>query len=104
MQFEMLTQHQLNADEMGDPAQFSAGHKALLEELGGINYLIIFLKNLTNPIKKNLVDILNQLQTQVEGTYTHFESVQDPLKFPIIPIDVYLDVEKQREFEFQMNR
>ena len=55
----MLTQHQLNADEMGDQAEFSAGHKALLEELGGINYLIIFLKNLTNPIKKNLVDILN---------------------------------------------
>jgi len=55
----MLTQHQLNADQMEDPAQFSAGHKALLEELGGINYLILFLKNLTNPIKKNLVEILN---------------------------------------------
>lgn len=63
MQFEMLTQHQLNADENGEPTNFSAGHKALLDELGGINYLILFLKNLTNPIKKNLVDILHTLRT-----------------------------------------
>lgn len=28
----------------------------------------------------------------------HFESCVDPLKFPILPIDMYIDVEKQRTF------
>jgi hypothetical protein len=30
--------------------------------------------------------------------------VSDPLKHPILPIDIYLDVEKHREFEFQMSK
>ena len=29
--------------------------------MGGVNYLNIFLKNLTQPVKKELVDELNKL-------------------------------------------
>ena len=90
----MLTQQQLSVADGSASQYFGPGHEALLQELGGINYLIIFLKNLTNPIKKNLNEILQQLQKQEHGSYAHFESVQDPLRHPIIPIDVYLDVEK----------
>ena len=39
---------------------------------------------------------------QEPGSYAHFESVLDPLKHPILPIDMYLDVEKQRELEYQI--
>ena len=74
----------------------------MLQELGGINYLVIFLKNLTQPIKRSLPEVLKQYQQKPEGgSYAHFESVQDPLAHPILPIDIYLDVEKHREFEFQ---
>lgn len=94
MQFELLTQHQLGGH--GEDAEL----RAMLEELGGINYLVIFLRNLTQPIKRSLVDQLKQYRTQEQGSYEHFESVQDPLKHPILPIDIYLDVEKHREYEF----
>jgi hypothetical protein len=68
--------------------------------MGGINYLTIFLQNLTTPIKKELTEELAKLSKQEQGSYSHFESCQDPLKHPILPIDMYLDVEKQREYEF----
>ena len=69
----------------------------LLQEFsGGVNYLQIFLTHLTQPIKQDLVGILKKLQTQDLGTYAHFETCIDPLKYPILPIDMYLDVEKQR--------
>ena len=58
----------------------------------------IFLTHLTQPIKQDLVAILKRLSTQDLGTYAHFETCIDPLKFPILPIDMYLDVEKQRQF------
>lgn len=45
LQFELLTQHQLAGHE-NDPEV-----KAMLEELGGINYLVLFLQNLTSPVK-----------------------------------------------------
>jgi hypothetical protein len=54
----MLTQQQLSVADGSASQYFGPGHEALLQELGGINYLIIFLKNLTNPIKKNLNEIL----------------------------------------------
>jgi len=48
MQFEVL------GLEDADPE-----HDALLQELiGGINYLSVFLTNLTSPVKKNLLDEL----------------------------------------------
>ena len=97
LQFEVLTQHQLSGGDEQD-------YEELLQELGGVNYLVIFLKNLTQPVKRNLVDILQQYKQQEVGNYAHFESVQDPLRHPILPIDVYLDVEKHREFEFQMSQ
>jgi hypothetical protein len=37
--------------------------------MGGINYLTIFLQNLTTPIKKDLADELNSLKKQEHGSY-----------------------------------
>lgn len=33
-------------------------------------------------------------------SYAHFESCQNPLSHLILPIDLYLDIEKQRESEY----
>ena len=52
MQFELITHHQLTG-KTEDPEVAAA-----LEELGGINYLVIFLKNLTTPVKRDLLDLL----------------------------------------------
>lgn len=52
LQFELITHHQLTG-RADDPEVVAA-----LEELGGINYLVIFLKNLTTPIKRDLVEQL----------------------------------------------
>ena len=39
-------------------------HDALLQEFnGGVNYLTIFLNNLTQPIKRDPLDELKKLQT-----------------------------------------
>lgn len=96
LQFELITHHQLTG-KADDPEVVAA-----LDELGGINYLVIFLKNLTTPIKRDLVEQLRIYANQRPGAYEHFESVIDPLKYPILPIDAYLDVEKHREYEFQL--
>ena len=69
LQFELLTQHQLAGNENDTDVQ------AMLQELCGINYLVIFLRNLTQPIKRELSDVLKQYQTQAQGSYAHFESV-----------------------------
>mmetsp|Transcript_41473 Transcript_41473/g.63282 ORF Transcript_41473/g.63282 Transcript_41473/m.63282 type:complete len:265 (+) Transcript_41473:3233-4027(+) len=75
--------------------------EALIKELSkGINYLTLFLKNLTQPIQRDLLLELKSLAKQETGMYQHFESCLDPLKHPILPIDMYLDIEKQREFEY----
>lgn len=42
------------------------------------------------------------MQTQELGSYSHFESCLDPLQYAILPIDMYLDVEKQRQFTYQL--
>lgn len=52
---------------------------------------------LTTPIKKNELDLLNMLQTSEIGSYDHFETAMDLNSFPILPIDLYLDIERQRE-------
>jgi len=52
LQFEMLTQHAQAGPEQAKEVD------AMLQELGGVNYLVIFLKNLTSPIKKVVIDIL----------------------------------------------
>jgi len=54
MQFELITHHQLTG-RSDDPEVLAA-----LEEMGGINYLVIFLRNLTTPIKRNLLEQLRQ--------------------------------------------
>lgn len=39
-------------------------HEALLQEFnGGVNYLLIFLNNLTQPIRKDPLEELRKLQT-----------------------------------------
>lgn len=37
------------------------------------------------------------MQKSELGTYTHFETTLDASKCPIVSVDLYLDVEKQRE-------
>lgn len=61
------------------------------------NYHIQFLKQLTQPIQKEPTEILQALQTSEIGSYKHFETTQDIQKHPIIPVDLYLDIEKARE-------
>jgi hypothetical protein len=80
--------------ESSESGLWPEGQQDLLKQMGGINYLTIFLQNLTTPIKKELTEELAKLSKQIHGTYNHFESCQDPLKHPILPIDMYLDVEK----------
>ena len=57
----------------------------------------MFLNVLTNPIKRNELELLNHLQTSEIGSYEHFETAIDQTLFPILPIDLYLDLERQRE-------
>ena len=54
LQFEILAQQQLTGISQTTKAQ----SEQLLQELGGVNYLIIFLTNLTTPIKRELLDII----------------------------------------------
>ena len=61
------------------------------------NYHRIFLNVLTQPIKKQELETLNQLQTSEIGSYDHFETAQDLNTNPILPIDLYLEIERQRE-------
>lgn len=61
------------------------------------NYHRSFLNVLTQPIKRQELEILNQLQTSEIGSYDHFETAQDLNTNPILPIDLYLEIERQRE-------
>jgi hypothetical protein len=73
----------------------------LLEQInGGVNFLAAFLTQLTKPVRRDFIDELRRLQTQDPGSYAHFESTLDPLKNPILPVDMYLDVEKSRQFTY----
>lgn len=61
------------------------------------NYHIQFLKQLTQPIQKSPNEVLQLLQTSEIGSYKHFETTQDLQKYPIIPVNLYLEIEKARE-------
>jgi hypothetical protein len=37
------------------------------------------------------------MQTSELGSYQHFETTLDVSKFPIVPVDLYLEIEKARE-------
>lgn len=63
------------------------------------NYHRQFLAVLTVPIKRGQLDVLNQLQTSEIGSYEHFETAMDISVHPILPVDLYLDIERQREEE-----
>lgn len=41
--------------------------------------------------------MLNHLQTSEIGSYEHFETAMDIASHPILPVDLYLDIERQRE-------
>ena len=41
--------------------------------------------------------MLQLLQTSEIGSYKHFETTQDLQKYPIIPVSLYLEIEKARE-------
>jgi hypothetical protein len=61
------------------------------------NFHIHFLKLLTQPIQREAISVLQQMQTSENGSYLHFETTLDCSKFPIVPIDLYLQIEKARE-------
>ncbi len=56
-----------------------------------------FLRELTTPIQRSPILMLNQLQTSEIGSYDHFETIVDQNAFPVSSIDVYLDIERLRE-------
>ncbi len=56
-----------------------------------------FLETLTIPLQRNNLDLLNSLQTSEIGSYEHFETSMDPNHYPILPVELYLDIERQRE-------
>ena len=41
--------------------------------------------------------LLTSLQGEKGPSYAHFETSFDVQKFPIIPVDLYLEVERQRD-------
>ena len=47
------------------------------------------------------MDVLKQLACHDEPPYAHFETCSSLSKFPIIPVDLYLDVERQRDEDDQ---
>lgn len=54
-----------------------------------------FLTDTFTPIKKDSVEMLNQLQNSDIGSYDHFET--DMNSIAILPLEVYLELEKQRK-------
>jgi|LauGreDrversion4_2_1035121.scaffolds.fasta_scaffold648505_1 hypothetical protein len=62
-----------------------------------MNFHRQFLQVLTAPIKRSQLDLLNHLQTSEIGSYDHFETTMDITAHPILPVDLYLDIERQRE-------
>lgn len=85
----MLQQHELNyLEAISGTIPFSSAEP---------NYHRQFLQVLTNPIKRGQLDLLNQLQTSEIGSYEHFETAMDVNAHPILPVDLYLDIERQRE-------
>lgn len=54
-----------------------------------------FLTDTFTPIKKNSLELLNQLQNSDIGSYEHFET--DLNSIAILPLEVYLELEKKRK-------
>lgn len=61
------------------------------------NLHIQFLKALTQPIVRNKLTLLKSLKHQEGPSYAHFETSFNVQKFPILPVDLYLEVERQRD-------
>lgn len=68
------------------------------------NFHIQFLKCLTQPIQRSPADALAQMQQQELGSYAHYESTFDLRQHPIVSVDFYLEVEKQREEQMLARR
>lgn len=68
------------------------------------NFHIQFLKLLTQPIQRPPLDALSQMQTSELGSYIHFETTLDVSKYPIVPVDLYLEIEKAREESLRLRR
>jgi hypothetical protein len=83
----MLQQHELNFLEA------LAGNYPI-NTLEDPNYHRQFLQVLTMPIKRVHLEQLNQLQTSEIGSYEHFETAMDIASHPILPVDLYLDIER----------
>lgn len=68
------------------------------------NFHIQFLKLLTQPILRPAIETLTQMQTSELGSYSHFETTLDVSKHPIVPVDLYLEIEKAREESLLVRR
>jgi hypothetical protein len=61
------------------------------------NLHIQFLQSLTQPIVRESLDVLKLFSSSDNASYSHFETSFNVSKFPIIPVDLYLEVERQRD-------
>lgn len=68
------------------------------------NYHIQFLKLLTQPIQRPPLDLLELMQKSELGNYQHFETTFEQSKYPILSVDLYLEIEKAREESIQQRK
>jgi hypothetical protein len=54
-----------------------------------------FIDNLLEPVRRNPIDMLQLLQNSDLGSYEHFENIS--LKQPVLNLDLYLDIERNKE-------
>lgn len=54
-----------------------------------------FIDNLLEPVRKSPIDMLQLLQNSDLGSYEHFENIS--LKQPVLSLDLYLDIERNKE-------
>lgn len=59
-----------------------------------------FIININSPLSKKALEVLNQLQNSTIGSYEHFE-----VNYPnILPLDMYLKLEKRRKESRERDR
>jgi len=58
-----------------------------------------FINNILTPIQRDPMEMLRLLQTSDIGNYAHFDTY-DPV-FPILGVEIYLEIERQMEQEKQ---
>ena len=74
----------------------SAFEGYLHEIIGGIiENESLFIQNILTPIARDPLAVLSLLQNSEIGTYEHFDHYT--VITPVLPVEIYLEIEKQRE-------